>query len=180
MTLHNRKYQSGVVLIVSLVIMSILTIVVLAVNSSTLMQERMSAAVRQSSISLEKAEQTLREVESVIDKATTREDLVGDNALVKVNLIEAGDAPDPFDEDTWKSNTINVAKNGSKFFIEELGTAFDETSGTNLSQLGDVSESSTFPPIIAFRIVARGIVGEEDNIQSQRILVSYYSKRLTE
>lgn len=168
---HHK--QSGAVLVITLIFLTVLTIAVLSSSSSTLIQEKMTAATKDYNIALEKAEFALREAEKLIDASTSLIELEA-NAQ---GFYKLGETADPFDKATWNTK-INQATNGTPFIIEELGTIFIEDDlGQNFVQVGDSSQEVISIPRTGFRVIARGTVEAGTQIQAQRILVSYYAKR---
>ncbi|WP_354623372.1 PilX N-terminal domain-containing pilus assembly protein [Psychromonas sp. MME2] len=64
------KKQSGAVLVISLIIVITLTLLVLSGTQSTLMQEKMTSAMREAHVSLEVAESGVKDAESMIENLT--------------------------------------------------------------------------------------------------------------
>lgn len=173
--MQTYNNQRGAVLIITLVFLVILTIVVLSSNSGSILQEKMTLAVKDSSIALERAEEGLREAEEFI-KTTSMTDIEA-----KAFYFEPSLAPDPFSTATWKDTTktpASAAGGNAAYFIEKIGpfyTAGGPASNTQV-QLGDVSTELVPQSRTGYRIVSRGTVKAGNQVQAQRILVSYFAK----
>lgn len=169
--MKSLHQQTGGVLIMTLVFLVILIVVVSGASNSTVMQEKMTLAVKDSSIALERAEEALRDAEEYI--IATDEDTLRESSF----YFMPNNAPDPFAPETWVSedNTPASAANGkADYFIEEIGPYYN--SGSPQIQLGDVSQELYSATITGYRVVARGIVKNGNQVQAQRILVVYFAK----
>ncbi|WP_284205701.1 pilus assembly PilX family protein [Psychromonas marina] len=170
------KKQSGAVLVVSLIILIMLTVLVLSGTQSTVMQEKMTAAIRDSHISLEIAESGVRDAEKMIETLTG---VSGFNAAGTGGKYSENDGPaDLFDETIWADNltsaaTTTVSGHVSRYFVEYLGLmSLDEDLGSlNMTGYGETTGGGD---IHGFKVVARSI-GKDSN--TERIIVSYYGKR---
>ena len=94
-SLNSIGQQGGGVLIMTLVFLLILTVVVSGASNSSVMQEKMTLAVKDSNVALERAEEALREAEDFIKNT--------DNATIesKAFFFAPNEAPDPFAAATW-------------------------------------------------------------------------------
>lgn len=170
------KKQSGAVLIISLVILIVLTVLVLSGTQSTLVQEKMTASIRNSHISLEIAESGLKDAEEMIDTLVGVSTFTGLNGLYSVN----NGPSDIFADSVWTDSltiaaTTEVTNAGvvSRYFVEDLGVL---TFNNNLSELNitGYGENTGGGEIRGFKIVSRS-VGRDGN--TERIVVGYYGKR---
>jgi len=168
------KKQSGAVLVVSLIILIMLTILVLSGTQSTVMQEKMTSAVRDSHISLEVAESGLRDAEKMIEGLTGVTEFNDTGGKYSEN----GGPVDLFDEAKWADNltltaTTSVSGHVANYFVEYLGLmSFDEDlSDLNMNGYGETTGGGD---IHGFKIVSRS-TGRDGN--TERIIVSYYGKR---
>ena len=171
------KKQSGAVLIVSLIIVIAVTALVLSGTQSTLMQEKMTASMRDLHISLEVAESGVRDAENLIDALTDVSSFANVETGGKYSI---GTGPtDLFAEATWADNlttaaTIEVSDENivARYFIEYLGLVKTLSDEANMNVTGYGAgelESTTH----GFKIVVRatGRTG-----YSERIIVSYFGK----
>ena len=170
-----QKKQSGAVLIVSLIILFMLTVLVLSGIQSTLMQEKMTSAIRDSHISLEIAESGLLDAESMIENLTSVNTFTGTGGLYSEN----SGPEDIFTDSTWTDNstiaaTTEIAGAGlvSRYFVEYLGVL---TLDQDLSTLNTTGYGTTTGggDIHGFKIVSRS-VGKDGN--TEKIVVGYYAK----
>jgi len=168
------KKQSGAVLVISLVILIMLTILVLSGTQSTVMQEKMTSAIRDSHISLEMAESGVRDAEKMIENLTG---VAGFNGTGGKYSENAGPA-DLFADSIWADNltltsTTSVSGKVSRYFVEYLGLmSLDEDLGSlNMTGYGETTGGGD---IHGFKIVSRSL-GRDGN--TERIVVSYYGKR---
>lgn len=171
-----RKKQSGAVLIVSLIILIMLTVLVLSGTQSTVMQEKMTAAIRDSHISLEIAESGVRDAEKMIEALTG---ISGFNATGTGGKYSEGNGPtDLFDENNWTETltstaTTSVSDHVSRYFVEYLGLLSLEENLGSLNMMG-YGETTGGGDIHSFKIVSRSV---GTNSSTERIIVSYYGKR---
>lgn len=96
--MNRLSRQSGVALLMSLVILLVLSLLAISGMQGSVMQERMASAQRDGVVALETAEAGLREAEGVLDGLTDLDDF-GTTA----GYYDAADAnlPDPFASATW-------------------------------------------------------------------------------
>jgi type IV pilus assembly protein PilX len=168
------KKQSGAVLVISLIILIMLTILVLAGTQSTVMQEKMTGAIRDAHISLEIAESGVRDAEKMIETLTG---VAGFNGTGGKYSENAGPA-DLFADAIWTdsltmASTTSVSGNVSRYFVEYLGVmSFDDDVGSvNMTGYGETTGGGD---VHGFKIVSRSL-GRDGN--TERIVVSYYGKR---
>jgi type IV pilus assembly protein PilX len=170
------KKQSGAVLVISLVILIMLTVLVLSGTQSTLMQEKMTSAIRDSHISLEIAESGLVDAEQMI------EGLIGVSSFdgTAGRYAENAGPSDMFDSSNWTDSltiaaTTETAGTGlvARYFVVDLGvlTLDDELGNLNMTTYGETTGSGD---INGFKIVSRS-TGRDGN--TERIIVGYYGKR---
>lgn len=169
------KHQRGAVLITSLMILLVLTLLALSGMQGSLLQDKMTSAVREGQISLESAEFALREAEKVLeDNTVTLGNFGTDNGL-----YTRADAPDPLDSATWDSSgTASLEATGfpgtlaenPRFFIEYIGdTSSSESPGD--AQITNYDDSTGGSKPLGFRIVAWS---SGRNGETRRIIESYY------
>ncbi|MEM9101480.1 MAG: PilX N-terminal domain-containing pilus assembly protein [Pseudomonadota bacterium] len=176
--LHTPHTQKGAVLITSLIILLVLTIITVSGMQSTIMQEKMTSAVRDSNIALESAESALREGEEFLEGLVNSSGFTGDTTSPN-GLYVTGGAPDIYNAATWAgTNSVEVSDKipdvmeQPRFFIEFLGTIDDGSADSiNITTYGSGVGAGN---VSGFRIVARG-TGKSGT--SQRILTSFYGKR---
>lgn len=170
--------QQGAALIVALVLLLVMTLIAIGASRTSVLQERMSGNLRQSTIAFEGAEATLRLGEEWI------EDQVGGARPVAVSLASCTSAPcdvlilgslDPMLDSTWTgansgevrtaTGELNSFANDPRYFIEQQQVVPDSlTTGTST----DTSAR------IYYRVTARAV---NDTITAESILRSVYAVR---
>lgn len=169
------KKQSGAVLVVSLMILIILTVLVLSGTQSTLIQQKMTSAVRDAHISLEMSESGLKDAENMIEGLTSVAAFTGSGGFYSEN----NGPDDVFSDAVWADNktiaaTTETAGAGkvSRYFVEYLGVlSLDEDLSTlNMTGYGETTGGGN---IHGFKIVSRS-TGRDGN--TARIIVGYYAK----
>ncbi|UTA47333.1 PilX N-terminal domain-containing pilus assembly protein [Simiduia sp. 21SJ11W-1] len=177
---HSINNQRGAVLAISLVVLLVLTILVLSNNQQVVLQERMTASVRDSHLSREAAEYALLDAEAKIDAFTNTSGFKDDGAG---GLYSKDNGPvDLFNGSNWAagkiftgSMTVSGQTVNYSYYIEELGiipVADDELSSINITGYGQTTGGGD---VTAFKVVARalGMSGS-----AERLVVAYYGKRL--
>lgn len=128
----NIKAQSGVALLMSLVILLVLSLLAVSSMQGSLVQERMVSAQRDAMGALEAAELALHEVEGRLESETWSHE----NSHPFMH--DKGDAPSPFDSATWGNNntaTVSVdvgSDRQAQVFIEYLGELDLNENATSL------------------------------------------------
>lgn len=179
--LTRQHRQQGAVLVTSLIILLVLTIITISGMQSSIMQEKMTSAVRDSNVSLESAEAALREAEAYIETLVNTSDFNGASGASDNGLYQQGEAPDVFSDTAWRGTNSVVSTtdlndtdiNPPRYFIELIGEISDADGGEiNIASYGANSGEGS---VTGFRVVARG-TGKSGT--SQRILTSFYGKRM--
>lgn len=174
------KKQSGAVLVVSLIILFSLTLLVLSSTQSTLIQEKMTAAIREGHVSLEVAESGIMDAERMIEGLTDASAFINANGVINTlgKYSEGAGPTDMFADATWDMGAISIATVEvddnvySHYFVEYLGTmSLDTASNPNQGNHNDVVEDQG--DMHGFKIVAKS-VGKDGN--TERVIVSYYGK----
>ncbi len=176
--------QKGAVLIVSLIILLVLTVVVLSANQEVVIQERSTAAIRESNLVFQAAETALRDAEEYIDQ-DLGSDFFDEHGFVdvetKVGLYNRGTAPtDYIDDSSWEhTNTIESMSVGgnfsARFFIEELGEVPLENDNLDVGLNTGTNQIQISPTARFFRIVVRA---QGINGVPRRLLAGYYSAEI--
>lgn len=171
------KKQSGSVLVISLVALLALTLFVISGSQTVMVQEKMTAAVRDMHVSLEIAESGVRDAEQLIEALS---DTNGFSDAGLNGLYSKGNAPDDvFASTTWSTTnsagaTTKTLSSGevARYFIEYLGEQYaaSNTSSVSIDGYGETLESSD---VHLFRIVARSL-GRSGN--TARVVESHYAK----
>lgn len=179
---NSRQNQSGAVLIVSLVVLLVLTIVVLSANRNVLLQERMTAAIRDSDIAFQAAESGLVEAEEFINDVLPGLGGVGifsatgDNGLYAIN---AGPS-DYTDPAVWADGVTRQAvatANGYdvRYFVESLGAFAIGGLGESIALNNDYSQPEQDTVADVFRVVVRAA---GPNGTPVKVVASYFSANL--
>ena len=169
------KKQSGAVLMISLVILLGLTLLVLSGSRTVMVQEKMTAAVHDTHISLEIAESGIVDAEAAIEALTSVDNF---SSTGSGGLYSKDNGPsDLFSDETWLSAVSTQATNQisgetASFFIEDLGETSFEGTTSNVAMSGYGTTSSEIDTHI-FKIVVRSL-GRDGN--TERIIVSNYAK----
>ena len=100
-----RSTQSGVVLFVSLMLLSVLTILALTGMKTSVLDEKMSGNLRDNELAHQAAESALRDAETFINNLTSLTTLTNTNGLLRSGFEAAKLEPDYLDTGTWDSAT---------------------------------------------------------------------------
>ena len=172
---NYKNKQQGAVLAVSLIILLVVTILSVQGIQSTLMQEKMTAAVRDGHVALEATEAGLVDAEAYIETLVSTVGFYDDGAG---GLYTNGNGPLPaeaFTDGVWASGITKTADaiDGitPQYFIEELGVITSEAEGVTL----ETGYARGGGNITGFKVVSRA---SGNNSNTKRIVVSYYGKRL--
>lgn len=175
MPLTYPRIQKGAALLTSLLILLVLTLLALSGMQGSLLQEKMTSAVREGQISLEAAEYAVREAEELLELNTvTLGNFGSDNGL----YTRAG-APNPLADSTWNSSgtasleatgfPLTLAEN-PRFFIEYIGETSSAESPGDL-QITNYDDHTGGSKPLGFRIVAWS---SGRNGETRRVIESYY------
>ena len=138
--------QSGVVLVISLVMLLLLTLIGITGMNSTTLEEKMAGNMRDRNIAFQAAESTLLEAEKfVLTNPTTYKTKPG---LLNINDAE----PDYFASNTWtKKNSLSTQNNfGKKFGLTEDPRYI-------IKKIALSPANGTSGPKMIFRITARAV-----------------------
>jgi len=174
------KQQSGAVLIVSLIILLVLTVVVMTANRGVVMQERMTAAVRETNLVFQAAESALIEAEAAVESYTVANlaDFVADGTGGKYS---EGDGPADFSDatvwDSGKTIAAEVINEGysASYFIESMGQVELVNEVKDISLQNDYSLPEASPMADVFKVVVRAV---GPNGTTEQIIAGYYSTTL--
>lgn len=177
---HLERGQKGAALAISLIILLVLTLVVVSGSQEVVLQERMSAAVRDGHISLQAAEFALHKAEEDINLLTGT---AGFSDTGSGGYYSKGKGPaNLFNSANWESSktrsgtmTVDGQAVSYAYFIEEtdvIEVPDENMAGVNMMGYGQTTGGGD---VTAFRVVARG-TGMSGN--AERILVAYIGKRL--
>ena len=101
------KHQHGVVLILSLIILSLLTLIAVTGMKTTINQEKMSGNFRNSELSHQAAESALIDAAAFIDAMVSKNQLTNINGLLKSAFDGASNELDYLDDTTWDQGNGN-------------------------------------------------------------------------
>lgn len=174
MNLHYQK-QTGVVLVISLIMLVLLTIIGMTGMQVTGLEEKMSGNNKEHNVAFQTAEATLRNAEAYLDSLTTLGDFNNTQAGF---LSEATADPDYLAKLTWNTTnsaagtTISGVATIPRYIIKHVGEQGDSIN-EGLS-VGGYGESLAGSAITLFRVTSysAGNTGK-----SRVILQSYYGKR---
>jgi type IV pilus assembly protein PilX len=100
-TISHPTKQSGVVLVFSLLLLSVLTILALTGMKSSVMGEKMSGNLRNSELAHQAAESALRDAEAFINNLASLTALTNTNGLLREGSDAAMQELDYFSNATW-------------------------------------------------------------------------------
>lgn len=170
--------QKGAALITGLLILFILTMIAISSMQTTLLQDKMVGAIRDSQIAMEGAESAARDAETFIESQST----LGAFNNTK-GLYSTGNTPGSYLAD-WAGATdaaistkagaaVTGLSSAPRYFIEHIGevAVTDDVTDINITTLSHDTGSGN---VQGFRIVSRSTGATGD---SQRMIESYYGKR---
>lgn len=172
--LSSNRQQSGAVLIVSLILLLVLTMGVLSANRDVVVQEKATAAVRESNVVFQIAESALIEAESTIDGLA----LASFDAAGTKGLYDEGKGPSNYlADDVWKDDVSIKATNlkdgySARYFIEYMGQMAIEPDDINLEVKNNYNQQDALPIVDVFRVVVRA---EGDNGTPVRLVSGFFS-----
>lgn len=164
--------QSGVALLMSLVILLVLSLLAISSMQGSVMQERMATAQRDGVVSLETAEAGLRQAEQALEGL---DDL--DDFGTRAGFFEPADEdlPNPYDAAAWGDNTVTIpgaAIDGRtpRYFFEYKGKVSLDSGDELPRDLGSPAQTGPVE-LDSARIVvmAPGPSGE-----SKRLVETFY------
>lgn len=163
----TRSRQSGVVLIVALIMLLLLTLIGVTGMQTTNLEEKMAANAKEQNIAFQVAESALLDAEAYV-LANPVSIYNGANGL-----LNTGDAePDFFASATWQGTASRTTANN---FATNLGLP----AGTQylpryvIKKIANIPASGSDPAKTVFRITARAI---GNNPGTQVILQSIYER----
>jgi len=198
--MQTYSSQKGTILFISLIILLILTVVGLASMQGSLMQEKMTAAVRDGRVALEGAEATLHFVEEqVIEVMATTGAFDDSGCLYSQDNAPRQNASGVWEKrdanglwvksDVWKSATDSCEATGvnargsvvggstgtlavdPRYFVELAGI-LENNRATNI-MIFNYGENAGSGEVQGFNIVVRSVGSSES---SQKIIASFYGK----
>lgn len=137
--MQSLDKQTGVALLMSLVILLVLTLLAVSGMQGSIMQERMSSAQRDGMLALEVAEAALREAESTLDGLSDLSSF-GSTAGFYDGTDTSTTVPSPFDKKTWdeKKSVKGTEVDGitPRFMFEYKGKVTVDLEGRLPRDLG--------------------------------------------
>jgi type IV pilus assembly protein PilX len=173
------KRQSGVALVVSLLILLILTMIGVSGMQTTGMQEKMASNTKDRSQAFQAAESGVRDAEGYLETIVTTGAFDGTGGL----FPEAQAEPDLFDGTTWTNNAKSVQAStvaGSvdppRYFIRQFATVSGIEGAMNM--YGQYGDNKGIGDVTIFRITSRGVGATEDDdgVSTEVVLRSYYGR----
>jgi type IV pilus assembly protein PilX len=173
MNVQYTHRQSGVTLVISLIILIALTILGLTTMQSTRTEVSMAGNLREAGITFNAAEAGLSDAEGFVNGTTTKNVFTNPNAGL---YSKTDEDPDYFDDATWAasqnaSTTLPHVIEQPKFVVKYLGDrSQNEAAAINIGGYGSGQPGKT---VSNFRVTAKGF-GQTNN--SVRYVQSYYGK----
>lgn len=180
-TIKTPNRQRGAALAVSLIVLLVLTTLVVSGSQEVVLQEKMSAAVRDSHLSLQAAELALRKAYDNIAVLTGTGDF-SDTGIGGYYSKDNGPA-NLFDSAIWvstktHSGSMKINDNQSipyMYFIEETGVIDVPEENMNGINIVGYGQTTGGGDVTAFRVVARS-TGMSGN--AERMISTFMGKRL--
>jgi type IV pilus assembly protein PilX len=174
---QQRRKQQGAVLAISLILLLVLTLAVMSSTQNIVLQERMTAAVRDGHVSLAVAEAGIADAEVFIDSRTDLTDFNADGTNGYFSL-DKGPA-DFFNGIDWSDGTkwqtsSTIDGMTAQYVIVDIGilqVPAEDLSGINMMGYGQTSGGGD---VNAFQIVSRA-TGKSGT--AERMVMTYYGKR---
>lgn len=177
--------QSGVILVISMIMLLMLTIIGLTGTQVTGLEEKMAYNTRDHNLALQAAEAALRGGEAQIETIVALSAFDGNNGLLgeddtqldfdaQTTWADVNSNNNNDDDNSIEFNTgITLLTSQPRFYIKLLGTSEDSSNGATIN-IGGYGESTAGGAVSYFTITARGS-GEQDS--SQVYLRSHYAKK---
>lgn len=169
--INNRVFpinrQSGVVLVISLIMLLLLTIIGLTSSQVTSLEEKMVSNTKDLNLAFQAAEDALRGGEERIEAAVKLDDFAGTNGLLgEVDALLDFSASSSWSASNSTEFDLGIAEVGTqpRYIIKFMGERVTDTL--------NVGESSS--RVAFFIVTSRGTGGLDS---SQAYLRSYYGKR---
>ncbi|MDY6799245.1 MAG: PilX N-terminal domain-containing pilus assembly protein [Pseudomonadota bacterium] len=167
-SVQSKRYQSGVVLIVALIILMAMTIISVSSMSSSTLEERMAANLKDREVAFQAAEAALRHGESLVEAgiSTGSFNTACSGGYCQHNLQAATTYPIYWEDSTvWSDSAKHITfdagtSSDAKIIIEYMGTQIQDFSNP---------DPSTDPPI--YRVTA---LGYGQTVNSRVMLQSTY------
>ena len=169
----NQRNQTGVTLIVSLVILVAMTILGVTSLQSTRTEISMAGNLRELGLTFNAAETALSDAEAFVTTSISKS--IYNDPTIGLYDDSVTD-PEYDDPDTWDSaqegaTVLTYSAEPSKFIVKYLGDrSQNEVAAVNIGGYGSAQPGMT---VSNFRITARG-TGQSGN--ARRYLQSYYGK----
>lgn len=168
--------QSGIVLVVSLVMLLLLTIIGLTGVQVTSLEEKMAGNSKDQNLAFQVAEAAIRAGEANIESIVALPAFNGSNGL-----YGSDDGTYDFDSSSaWSTSSSIEFDSGfsyittqPRYYIKHLSTSEDSSSGASIN-VGGYGETTAGTAVSYFTITSRGTGGRDS---SQIFLQSYYGKR---
>jgi type IV pilus assembly protein PilX len=174
MNLHYQK-QTGVALVISLIMLVLLTIIGMTGMQVTGLEEKMSGNNKEHNVAFQTAEVTLRDAEAYLESLATLNDFDDSQAGF---ISEATADPDYYADSTWNATnsatgtTVSGVATTPRYIIKHVGAQGDSINeGLVITGVGEGLAGSA---VTIFRVTSSstGNTGI-----SRVILQSYYGKR---
>ncbi|MCK5829674.1 MAG: pilus assembly protein PilX [Methylococcales bacterium] len=167
--------ESGVVLVVSLIMLLLVTIIGLSGSQVTSLEEKMANNRKDQNLAFQAAEAALRGGEDNIESIVALSAFNGTSGL-----LGKDDAVSDFSSSgTWSASNSKIFDTSSslvttqpRYFIKYLTTG-EITTGASIN-MGGYGESSAGAAVSFFTVISRGTGGQDT---SQVYLKSYFGKR---
>jgi type IV pilus assembly protein PilX len=174
----SLQRQSGVVMVISLIMLMLLTLIGITATQVTSLEEKMAGNSRDQNIAFQAAEAVLRDGENLIETAVLLSYF--SDANDGAPLFREDEHPDPDYRAlaTWGSAnvysaTLPLVASQPLYYIKYIETLPDANSNASIN-IGNYGSSSAGEYVSRFSVTAKG-TGRQDT--SQVFLQSYYAKK---
>jgi type IV pilus assembly protein PilX len=176
-------HQSGIILIFTLVLLSVLSIVILNASNSSLLAEKMSGNYRDSETAHQAAESALREAAVFIDELVSKSTLNNNNGLLSEGSDPDNIEPDYRNQNTWENEAqftrtnsfnTNTLADTPKYIIKHLGKQ-KICNPSNPIDLNSRTENTQKCYREIFKITAQG-TGR--SLETKKILQAFYEREV--
>ena len=185
MEISMKKQQHGVVLLLSLIILSVLTLIAVTGMKTTINQEKMSGNFRDNELAHQAAESALQDAATFLDGITNIKQLTNTNGLLESGTDPTKNEPDFFNDNTWATASnftmgSNLGDGGTgnislarapRYVIKHIGF-IDICAGEAAALFVAGAQTFTDCQYEIFRVTAQGS-GISNN--TSKILQMYYA-----
>lgn len=174
--LPSNNRQSGVVLVLSLIMLILLIIIGLTGVRVTSLEEKMAGNSKDQNLAFQTAEAAIRAGEANIEAVVAIAAFNGTNGLYGINNttynVTSSSAWTTGNSAEFNSGFSDI-KTQPRYFIKHISTTDDTSAGASVN-IGGYGESTAGTAVSYFTVTAKGTGGRDS---SQIFLQTHYGKR---